>query len=69
MDCTLHPSKGGFDSLWKCNPIDENTIRITTPYASINNLYVDLFIKKQGKVYRNRWWPLQRSLTSGELEF
>ncbi len=69
MDCSLLLQvKAAFDSLWRCEPIDANTIRITTPYASINNLYIDLYIKKQGKkLIVTDGGFLQKNLTSGEL--
>lgn len=49
MNCELlHIVKTAFNALWTCDPIDNNTIRITTPYASITDKYVSLFLKKQG---------------------
>lgn len=62
MDCSiLSQIKTAFNALWTCEPIDDSTIRVTVPYASINNKYVVLFIKEQKP--KNR--PVELVVTDG----
>lgn len=52
MNCQiLNQIKDAFGSLWSCDPLDDKSVRITTPYASLNNKYIDLIVMMQGDEY------------------
>lgn len=57
-----------FNSLWNCEVVDHNTIRIHTPYASINNKYITLYVKQDnGNFIVSDGGYLYENFLSGDL--
>lgn len=50
MKIVFEDIKAAFGSLWQCIP-HGNTIEVVTPYSTVNNMFVSIFITQRGGEY------------------